>query len=206
MKQDQVTRKAGDVMPWQCVYCHRAVALTVLDAWDEHEFEDYRTTVAKCEECLTPYVLIQELSRIAEDEWEWDPPTRLYPARRQFDRSIPAGIRDALIEADANLSDRRWSSAGVQARRAVEMLCAEKGAPSRRNLKAKLEWLRDNHHIDAEVYKWSDAVRDIGNDAAHESEVDEHDAQDAIEFAVSLCELLYVVPARLERHQRRRLL
>lgn len=203
VEQDQHTRTAGDVFPWQCMYCHRAVALTVLDAWEDHEQEHFRTTVAKCTECRTPYVLLQELTQTGPAEYEWDPPTREYPAKRQFHYSIPGGIRGALMEAAANLDDQRWSSAAVQARRAVEMLCNDKGA-TRGTLKSKLEWLRDNGHIDAKVYGWSDAVRDVGNEAAHEPQVSRADAEDAFEFAISLCELVYVVPHRFRRHKERR--
>ena len=205
MKQDQEERKQGDVLPWPCVHCHRAVGLVVLDAWEEHHEEHYRTTVAKCEECLTPYVLLQDLSQIGATEWEWNTPVRQYPAQRQFAWSIPSGIRNALLEASANLDDRRWSSAAVQARRAVEMLRGDKSAVGR-NLQKRLEWLRDQGHISRDVYEWSDAVRDVGNEGAHEAKVDRRDAEDAVEFAITVCELVYVMPARLERHQKRPLL
>lgn len=204
MRQDQNVRKPGERFPWLCLYCHRAVGLVVLDAWEEHDEEHYLTTVAKCEECLTPYVFLQDLTQTGGTEYEWDAPTRLYPAQRQLHYSIPSGIRNALLEASANLDDQRWSSAAVQARRAVEMLSSDKSAAGR-NLQQRLEWLRDQGHISKDVYEWSDAVRDVGNEGAHDEKVDRHDAEDAVDFAVSLCEIIYVMPARLKRHQMRRL-
>lgn len=208
MKRDQETRKPGELFPWRCVSCHQIAALDVLDAWEsqDDDGERYRYTLARCPDCMTPYVLLQELVQVGNSEWEWDAPEQMYPKQRRLDWSIPSGIRAALVESSASLGDRRWFSAGLGARRAVEMLCADFGAAGR-DLKAKLEWLRDNGHIDAVTYEWSDAVRTVGNDAAHGTDgVSEEDAEDAIEFAVSLCDLLYVVPKRLERHNRRRIL
>ena len=123
-----------------------------------------------------------------------------------IDWSIPANIRNVLLEASANLDDRRWFSAGLGARRAVEMLCDDRGATGR-DLKRQLESLRDSGQIDGTTYEWSDAVRTVGNQAAHSNEsLSEDDAKDAVDFALSLCDIIYVLPKRLQRHESRRLI
>lgn len=74
----------------------------------------------------------------------------------------------------------------------------------RRDLGPRLEWLFNNGKIPADLRNLSTCVREDGNDAAHQGDLTEVDAEDVKDFTVMLLERLYTEPARLENATARR--
>jgi len=68
-------------------------------------------------------------------------------------------------------------------RKCLEAICYELGQKNG-TLKAKLETLQKEQAIDVKLVKWANGLRLIGNDAAHDLEVqiDQDDAYDSLQF------------------------
>jgi hypothetical protein len=90
-------------------------------------------------------------------------------------------------------------------RRALEAICKDKGT-TKRTLAENLKELQQKGTIDARLYEWADALRLVGNDAAHN--VDEfmgkEDAKDGIDFTRAIVEYVYTFADAFERFQARR--
>lgn len=96
------------------------------------------------------------------------------------------------------------SGLGLEAQRqAILSLCQGRGWDvvaeyTRRNLAPRLEWLFDNGRLPADLRDLSAAVKDDGNDGAHDGNLSEEDAEDIYDFAYALLERIYTEPARLK--------
>ena len=74
----------------------------------------------------------------------------------------------------------------------------------RRTLGLRLPWLFDNGLLPEASRELSVAVKDDGNDGAHEGTLTKADAEDLLDFAVSLLERMYTEPKQLEIAKARR--
>jgi hypothetical protein len=74
----------------------------------------------------------------------------------------------------------------------------------RRTLGLRLPWLLDNGRLPEALRELSTAVKDDGNDGAHEGTLTKADAEDLLDFAFSLLERMYTEPKRLELAKDRR--
>ncbi|PHV02786.1 DUF4145 domain-containing protein [Iodobacter sp. BJB302] len=78
----------------------------------------------------------------------------------------------------------------------------------RRNLGLRLPWLFDSKRLDESLRDLSMAVKEDGNDGAHEGTLSEHDAEDIVDFTIALLNRIYTEPERLriatERRKTRR--
>jgi hypothetical protein len=84
-------------------------------------------------------------------------------------------------------------------RKCLEALCHEHGFSSG-SLKTKLFGLKEQGIIDAKLHKWTDGLRLVANDAAHEFEarVHSHDAKDALEFIEAIISYVFLLGKRFE--------
>jgi len=75
-----------------------------------------------------------------------------------------------------------------------------------RNLSASLRKLKELALIDDQLFEWSDALRVVGNEAAHGVGivVSQADAKDAIEFTNAILDYLFSYKDRFEQFMRRR--
>lgn len=77
-------------------------------------------------------------------------------------------------------------------------------AAIRRSLGLRLKWLFDTGRLPEALKDLSEAIKEDGNDGAHEGNLSEHDAADIEDFTVALLERLYTEPARLKLAKDRR--
>lgn len=89
-------------------------------------------------------------------------------------------------------------------RKAIEGICADQGFTG--NLSRSLKAMLDRGSIDARLWSWSDLLRRVGNEGAHDLDkaVTFDDAEDALWFARELIHQTYVVQPRFEAFSRRR--
>lgn len=82
------------------------------------------------------------------------------------------------------------------ARRAMQVASIDKGAVGSR-LVDQIADLQNKGKITAELKDWADAVRWVGNDAAHPNgqDVTKDDANDVLILAEQFLHILYVAPA-----------
>lgn len=74
----------------------------------------------------------------------------------------------------------------------------------RRNLAPRLEWLFDQKRLPDDLQGLSVAVKDYGNDGAHDGTLDDNEAEDLYDFAYALLHRLYTEPQRIAQAQARR--
>ena len=85
---------------------------------------------------------------------------------------------------------------------AVDAMLKQRGL-TEGSLYSRIEKAAEQHLITGEMTKWAHAVRLDANDQRHADEAaqlpTEADAQRSIDFAAALAEILFVLPARVER-------
>ena len=127
---------------------------------------------------------------------------------------VPADIEAAFKEGTACLAVHCPNAAGATFRLCLDLATKNllpavdsENGPSkheRRNLAPRLRWLFDNSKLPEDMRDLSRAVKDNGDDGAHEGILNEHDAEDIYDFAFALLERLFTLPARIQAAQRRR--
>ena len=90
-------------------------------------------------------------------------------------------------------------------RKTVEALCHENGV-TKGNLKKRIDQLRLSGHIDLKLHTWATSLRLVGNDAAHDLDIDitKEDASDSLEFLDALLLYSYVLDQKYNEFQARR--
>jgi len=131
-----------------------------------------------------------------------------------YPNELPKPVNDLVIDSvkkdfeEALLcqSVGAYRGAAVLARRAVQLICLDKGAKKDKKLYEQIKGLFDNNIITQDIKDWADEVRYIGNDAAHpnKEEVNKEDSEDILELLESLCDVLYVAPARAAKRKQKR--
>jgi hypothetical protein len=78
----------------------------------------------------------------------------------------------------------------------------------RRDLGLRLPWLFDNNKLPADLRELSSAIREDGNDGAHQGTLTKVEAEDLLDFTTALLERIFTEPMRLqiakERREKRR--
>jgi hypothetical protein len=127
---------------------------------------------------------------------------------------VPSDIAKVFREAATCLSVECWNAAGTMFRLCVDlatrpMLPAEgaEGGPNaktRRDLGLRLPWLFDHGILPADLRELSAAIREDGNDGAHQGTLTKEDAQDLLDFTTALLERVFTEPRKIELAKERR--
>ena len=98
-----------------------------------------------------------------------------------------------------------YTASAIMCRKTLEAICSEHGA-TERNLLASLKKLKDEGVIEHRLYEWADALRIVGNEAAHDVkvQVSAQDARDVLEFTNALLEYTFTFRDKFERFKKRR--
>ena len=118
------------------------------------------------------------------------------PLPKPTEPSIPQSIREDIDEAKICFSVAAYRATAVMARRAMQVASIDKGAKSDK-LVSQITELKISGQITTDLKEWADAVRWIGNDAAHPNgvTVSKEDAEDVLHLAEQFLHVLYVAPA-----------
>ncbi len=180
-----------------CPHCHKHTALSPAPVkwkysghegttgafWEKNGRETW--WIGVCNACRNPVLVL-------------DSGVRVYPAPipEPTSEDVPETIRADLNEAKLCFSLAAYRACAVMARRAMQAAAIEKGATADK-LVQQIEQLYSAGKITAEVKDWANAVRWVGNDAAHPngSEVNKDDASDVLQLAEQFLHILYVSPA-----------
>jgi hypothetical protein len=133
---------------------------------------------------------------------------------RPCPESLPAEIEAAFKEGAACLAVNCPNAAGAMFRLCLDLATkgllpspeAEDGPSKqdRRNLAPRLRWLFDHSVLPTDLRDLSQAVKEHGDDGAHDGSLSEHDAEDIYDFAFALLERLFTFPARIEAAKKKR--
>ena len=74
----------------------------------------------------------------------------------------------------------------------------------RRDLGLRLPWLFTHQRLPMSLQELSVAVREDGNDGAHQGTLTEADADDLLDFAIALLEGIFTEPERIKAAKARR--
>jgi hypothetical protein len=90
-------------------------------------------------------------------------------------------------------------------RKTLEGVCAVHGIEER-NLNASIRKMKDIGLIDERLFEWSDALRVVGNEAAHGVgvQITQADAKDTLEFTNAILDYMFSYRDRFEQFQKRR--
>jgi len=187
----------------ECLNCEARVDAEILASceYPDPEAGHGRFCFLRCPSCKSPLLVVQE---DAGDGW--DEPYRLYPAQgTRVNPALPAPIRSAFGEALACVKAKAFTAAAIMCRKTLEGVCAEHGIVAR-TLVVGLKEMKEKGIIEARLFEWADALRVVGNEAAHDVAVtvSKADAMDIVEFTNALLEYVFTFRDRFEKFKKRR--
>jgi hypothetical protein len=124
----------------------------------------------------------------------------IFPQSQSVDESVPEKPKEYLTQA---INSRSAPAGAVMlTASAVDAMLKSKGY-SDGSLYRRIEKAVEDHVITPELARWAHEVRLDANDQRHADEQAQlpsaHDADRVIDFALALAQLLFVLPARIER-------
>lgn len=131
----------------------------------------------------------------------WDQPASAwFPADRNVSTDIPERPRQFLLEAQSAIGTP--SGAVMLAASSVDAMLKAKGLREG-SLYARIDLARDQHLITPEMARWAHDVRLDANGERHADDEGPLPTTDratkCVDFAFALADLLFVLPARVER-------
>ncbi len=187
----------------ECPRCEAVVDAKVLHSYADSDPDGPPGlwTFAQCPQCTMPLVAVE-----ADNGDGPETPSRVYPPKdKQLGRSVPEALREAYNEAVACFRAKAFTASAIMCRKTLEGLCLEHGVKER-GLAAGLKKLKDTGVIEARLFEWAEALRTLGNEAAHgvRATISRQDAKDIIEFTEALTEYVFTYRDRFERFKKRR--
>ena len=205
----------SDINSFYCPNCRQASALTDRTKYTK-ELDGGRLrviyAVAECNDCDFHFLVAREnRSGKIINIWPKSLPGKVNDL-------IPEPIKGDFEEALVCEAAGSYRGAAALARRTLQVICLEKGAPKEKrqkknpekmmkvDLSEQIDWLFTNNIITQDIRDWAHEVRYVGNDAAHPNvtDVTSDDARDILELLQSTCEVLYVAPARAATRKAKR--
>lgn len=187
----------ADLLSIYCPYCHKHTSLTPAPVKYKYGYNEYTIGafwersyndtwwMGVCNACDMPVLVHNKGDHVYPS-----------PLPKPTEQDIPQNIRSDLDEAKICFSSGAYRAAAVMARRAMQVAATDKGATSDK-LVSQIHELRQKGKITEDLKEWADAVRWVGNDAAHPNgnAVTEDDAEDVLHLAEQFLHVLYVAPA-----------
>ena len=156
-----------------------------------------RVFLCRCPRCNEPILLRDD---------EISPAAQVFPApERPLSRSVPQPIRECFQEARDCLRTHAHTATALMCRRTLEAVAKDHGVEEA-NLATAIRAMREQGIIEARLFEWAEALRLVGNEAAHDVNrlIHGQDAQDVVEFTNALLEYLYTFRDQFEAFKQRR--
>ncbi len=171
------------------------------EARDESIGTDVRYTLVRCPRCSDPILLAQ----LIEVHGEWDEPSQIFPSQQKISPAVPKEIGLTFAEALACLKAKAYTACAIMCRKTVEGISSAHGVHER-TLLDSLKRLKDTGVIEHRLFDWADALRIVGNEAAHDVHVSvsRHDAKDLVDFTNALLEYIFTFREKFEKFKQRR--
>lgn len=135
-----------------------------------------------------------------------DETTQIYPPNEMdLSRVIPDALRSAYDEANVCFRAKAYTATAIMCRKILEGICEENKIQVR-NLAHSLKELKDKGIIENRLYEWADALRLLGNEAAHgvNTQISHQDAKDILEFTHALLEYVFTFQEKYKQFMGRR--
>jgi len=137
---------------------------------------------------------------------KWGTPFVMFPQTdARVNPDAPTEIRAAFEEACTCYRTQAFTASAIMCRKTLEGVCAVHGIEER-NLSASIRKMKDVGLIDERLFEWSDALRVVGNEAAHGVgvQITQADAKDTLEFTNAILDYMFSYRDRFEQFQKRR--
>jgi hypothetical protein len=193
----------------ECPGCEVQVEAEPLGALERQDRDTddstWRVTLVQCPRCGGPVLGSQQMVEVQDGEWEWSGAEILWPPVTSWlDWELPSAVRDCLDEAQRCFKAKAFSACTVMIGLALEAIAMEHTGekPNGRGLRA----LRDKGVIDHRLFDWSESLRDDGCLApqAPGNRISAQDARDLMDFALAVCEYVYVYSNKYAQYRARR--
>jgi hypothetical protein len=123
----------------------------------------------------------------------------IYPETPKCDAPeyVPKNISQFYKEGFESLRRQNYNAAGMMFRKVLDIATKDIGG-TKTNLFHRIEELADKHIITPDMKEWAHEIREIGNDAAHDSGSLPHgEAEDLKNFTELLLQYIYTLPETL---------
>lgn len=173
--------------------------------YDRPDIDPWKYTLVSCPRCKHPMLAEQEYD-YGPPDFEWSTADRVYPAEDiQPNSSWPNAIQSAFQEAVVCRKSKAYTAATIMCRKALEGMCMEHGY-TKKDLKKRLLLMKDAGIIESRLFDWADALRLLGNEAAHGVTVvfSSQDASDALDFTEAILEYVFTFREKFDRFMERR--
>ena len=184
---------------------HMTESAATLIEEDETAFAYVEYQLALCNRCHNPFLL----ERVGIEQFDAGTEKRaqiLFPDTgiREIE-NLPERVRRPLEQAKRSFSAALYEPSAIMFRKCLEAVCAELNA-SGRNLKEKISELHRHGHIDSRLYQWADNVRVVGNDAAHDLDVQvsRDDVRDIGDLTEAILMYVFSLNVRFQQFMQRR--
>lgn len=188
-----------------CPHCEEFVQAPPARPWFEHELD--RIWILQCPRCYRPLVAFQKfLGPVGPyEQEEYAAAERVWPFPDvTLSTEIPDVIHTSLSEAQKCLSCRAYTASVAMTGRGLEGLCYH-FKTKETTLFEGLKELRAQGIIDDCLYQWAEELRKHRNLAAHAggASFERQDAEDIFDFAVAICDYVFVLTNKFEEFLRR---
>ena len=197
-------------MPEMIIECNKCEALVNAEVIGFHEevesFDDgYKVSLTKCPRCGSSLVAGETLEQVGYDKFDWGSTRRLWPEPQNYlSLDIPIEVRDSLEEAQRCFRASAFNACAVMCGRAIEAICVTH--TKEKTLQKGLKDLKDKGIVDGRLFEWGESLRRERNLGAHATgaKATREDARDIIDFAIAICEYVFVLSARYDIYRRRK--
>jgi hypothetical protein len=184
-----------------CRHCNRATIFVLSDSQNADFSKFPEGGIMKVHESLNHYVVIERYVSV-KDESTIEPP-----------KYIPPDIKNIFNEGATCLVVDCFNASGTMFRLCVDLATCSLlpkeeaeglNAKVRRDLGLRIPWLIDHEYLPESLRELSTCIKEDGNDGAHAGTLKKPDAEDLMDFTVTLLERLYTEPERIRLAQIRR--
>ncbi|SDE70596.1 protein of unknown function [Paenibacillus sp. UNCCL117] len=193
----------------ECPYCESKVDGIIKgehETYGEHEDCPSKRVLLACPICNSSLLGLTEHWQIGNEEYKWSDAVRLWPEPdRVLSWELPDIVSISLNEAQKCFSSKAYIACAVMCGRALEGICKDFGT-KHNNIAGGLKELLDREIIDKRIFDWGEALRIHRNIGAHASDVkiSKVDASDLLDFALAICDYIYILRNKFESFMERR--
>ena len=170
----------------------------------EYYGDSYVTSI--CNLCKSPFLLLEASYMVDPDAANLTAHKVLYPVEgNPLLTNLPPTVQRPYLQAVRNYDAAQYESSVLMCRRTLEAVCKDKGITTG-NLNKKLDGLHTLNIIDSKMIQWAHSIRMLGNEAAHDTdiEIQKDDSKDIVEFTEALLFYIYELNKKFDEFKTRR--
>ncbi|MEN6520791.1 MAG: DUF4145 domain-containing protein [Armatimonadota bacterium] len=192
----------------ECKQCGAIVDAKVHGEHNEFDFDGDllgRYILVSCPACDSTILVYQDAFHASEDNYAWGNTYRLYPSRdRVANLAWPEEIGDIYSEAVVCYEHAAYTASAVMCRKVIEGMCDKHGY-GKGPLENSLSKMKADEVIDTRLFEWADALRLLGNEAAHgiSRKFSKIDAGDILDFTEAILDYVFTFREKFDRFKLR---